>query len=145
MHEVNAVAAGSTPGRWLPEWARRRPPTSAGLAGSAPHPAKWILAASRLIFVFTILAIATMLVSAAIGFSLARQNDDQLSADQHAALRNAIAEFRSPELLSRFQASKTSNSSVIRTPAIGKCDQSWTPTAASPVFSPGINPIPGCV
>ena len=37
-----------------------------------------------------------MLVSAAIGFSLARQNDDRLSADQHAALRNAIAEFRSP-------------------------------------------------
>ena len=96
MHEVNTVAAGSTPDRWLPEWARRRPPTSASLAGAAPHPAKWILAASRLIFVFTILAIATMLVSAAIGFSLARQNDDQLSADQHAALRNAIAEFRSP-------------------------------------------------
>src|SRR5262249_55086694 len=33
---------------------------------------------SRLILVFTVLAIATMLVSAAIGFSLARQNDDRL-------------------------------------------------------------------
>jgi len=53
------------------------------------------LAASRLILVFTALAIATMLVSAAIGFSLARQNDDRLSAEQHAMLRSAIAELRS--------------------------------------------------
>src|SRR5262245_25204835 len=37
-----------------------------------------------------------MLVSAAIGFGLARQNDDRLSAEQHAMLRSAIAELRSP-------------------------------------------------
>jgi len=91
VHEVNAVAAGSTLDSWLPDWARRRTPAPLGLAGSAP-----LLAASRLILVFTVLAIATMLVSAAIGFSLARQNDDRLSAQQHAMLRGAIAEFRSP-------------------------------------------------
>jgi diguanylate cyclase (GGDEF)-like protein len=61
-----------------------------------PHPAKWVLAASRLIFVFTILAVAAMLVSAAIGYDMARQNDERLAAEQHSALRNAIAEFRSP-------------------------------------------------
>jgi diguanylate cyclase (GGDEF)-like protein len=94
--EVNAVAAGSTLGRWLPDWARRRTLAPPDLAGSVHHPARWILAASRLILVFTVLAIATMLVSAAIGFSLARQNDDRLSAEQHAMLRSAIAEFRSP-------------------------------------------------
>ncbi len=91
MHEVNAVAAGSTLDSWQPDWARRRTPAPLDLAGSAP-----LLAASRLILVFTVLAIATMLVSAAIGFSLARQNDDRLSAQQHAMLRGAIAEFRSP-------------------------------------------------
>jgi diguanylate cyclase (GGDEF)-like protein len=91
VHEVNAVAAGSTLDSWLPDWARRRTPAPLDLAGSAP-----LLAASRLILVFTVLAIATMLVSAAIGFSLARQNDDRLSAQQHAMLRGAIAEFRSP-------------------------------------------------
>ena len=95
MHKVNAVAAGSTLGRWLTDRARHRTPVRPDLAGSAHHPAKWILAASRLILVFTALAIATMLVSAAIGFSLARQNDDRLSAEQHAMLRSAIAELRS--------------------------------------------------
>jgi len=68
----------------------------AGFAGSTAHPAKWIAAASRLIFAFTVLAIAAMLVSAAIGFSLARQSDERLIAEQHAALRTAVAEFRSP-------------------------------------------------
>jgi predicted signal transduction protein with EAL and GGDEF domain len=96
VHEVNIDAAGLNPDRWLPARARRRSPASPGLVGSAPHPAKWILAASRLIFVFTILAIAAMFVSAAIGYRLARQNDDRLTAEQHAALRSATAEFRSP-------------------------------------------------
>jgi predicted signal transduction protein with EAL and GGDEF domain len=96
VHEVNAVATGLNLGRWLPAWARRRLPASPGLVGSAPQPAKWILAASRLISVFTILAVAAMLISAASGYVLARQHDDRLSAEQHAALRNAIAEIRSP-------------------------------------------------
>src|SRR5262245_27980655 len=96
VQEVNTVAADSILGRWLPDWARHRTQAVPDLARSAPHPAKWILAASRLILVFTVLAIATMLISAAIGFSLARQNDDRLAAGRHAMLRAAAAEFRSP-------------------------------------------------
>ncbi|MGC2438252.1 MAG: hypothetical protein WA478_16365, partial [Pseudolabrys sp.] len=63
---------------------------------SIARAAKWILAASRLILVFTAFAITAMLVSAAIGYSLAHQNDAQLVSEQHSALRNAAAEFRSP-------------------------------------------------
>ncbi|MGA7254381.1 MAG: hypothetical protein WBX35_24550 [Pseudolabrys sp.] len=63
---------------------------------SIARAAKWILAASRLILVFTVFAIAAMLVSAAIGYSLAHQNDARLVSEQHSALRNAAAEFRSP-------------------------------------------------
>jgi predicted signal transduction protein with EAL and GGDEF domain len=96
VHEVNTAAAGFRPRRWLPPWIRSQPPVPAGFAGSTAHPAKWIAAASRLIFAFTVLAIAAMLVSAAIGFSLARQSDERLIAEQYAALRTAVAEFRSP-------------------------------------------------
>lgn len=97
MHEVNTVAAGLNFGRWLPAWVQRHPSVSPGLTGSAPHPAKWILAASRLILVFTMLAIAAMLISATIGYGLARQNDDRLTTEQHAALRHAVSEIR-PQL-----------------------------------------------
>ena len=55
-----------------------------------------ILAASRLIFVFTIFAIAALLFSAVFGYGLAHQNDTRLASEQHSALRNAVAEFRAP-------------------------------------------------
>ncbi|MGA8932268.1 MAG: hypothetical protein WB537_21300, partial [Pseudolabrys sp.] len=97
MHEVNIAATGLNLGRRLPAWARRsHASASIGPAGASPAPAKWILAASRLILVFTVFAIEAMLVSAAIGYSLAHQNDAQLVSEQHSALRNAAAEFRSP-------------------------------------------------
>ena len=96
MPEVNIAATGLNLGRRLPAWARRpRALASPGSAGASPAPAKWILAASRLIFAFTVFAIAAMLVSAAIGYGLARQNDARLASEQHSALRNAVAEFRS--------------------------------------------------
>jgi len=66
VHEVNTVAAGLNFGRWLPAWVQRHPSVSPGLTGSAPHPAKWILAASRLILVFTMLALAPMLITVVI-------------------------------------------------------------------------------
>ncbi|MFZ1005100.1 MAG: hypothetical protein WAN68_24295, partial [Pseudolabrys sp.] len=91
VHEVNIAATGLNLGRRLPAWARR-----SHAAGASPAPAKWILAASRPILVFTVFAIAAMLISAAIGYSLAHQNDAQLVSEQHSALRNAAAEFRSP-------------------------------------------------
>ena len=57
---------------------------------------RWILAASRLIFVFTIFAIAALLFGAVFGYGLAHQNDTRLASEQHSALRNAVAEFRAP-------------------------------------------------
>jgi hypothetical protein len=94
VHEVNTAATGLNPGRHTPTWARRS--RAPGPAGSSPSPARWILAASRLIFVFTVFAIAALLVSAVIGYGLAHQNDTRLASEQHSALRNAVAEFRSP-------------------------------------------------
>ncbi len=94
MHEVNTIATGENPGPRMPAWAgRSRAP---GPVGSSPAPARWILAASRLIFVFTIFAIAALLFSAVIGYGLAHQNDTRLASEQHSALRNAVAEFRAP-------------------------------------------------
>jgi hypothetical protein len=88
VHEVNTAATGLNPGRRTPTWAKRS--RAPGPAGSSPAPARWILAASRLIFVFTVFAIAAL---AAIGYGLAHQNDTRLASEQHSALRNAVAEF----------------------------------------------------
>jgi diguanylate cyclase (GGDEF)-like protein len=78
----------------MPAWARRS--RAPGPVGSSPAPARWILAASRLIFVFTIFAIAALLFSAVFGYGLAHQNDTRLASEQDSALRNAVAEFRAP-------------------------------------------------
>jgi diguanylate cyclase (GGDEF)-like protein len=78
----------------MPAWARRS--RAPGPVGPSPAPARWILAASRLIFVFTIFAIAALLFSAVFGYGLAHQNDTRLASEQHSALRNAVAEFRAP-------------------------------------------------
>jgi hypothetical protein len=83
------------PGRWLPGWANRQSAPSE-VTGTSPTPAKWILAASRLIAVFTALAVVGMLAIAITGYGSARQSDEQLLRGQHAALRNTIAEFRQP-------------------------------------------------
>ena len=94
MHEGNTAATGENPGSRMPAWARRS--RAPGPVGSSPAPARWILAASRLIFVFTIFAIAALLFSAVFGYGLAHQNDTRLASEQHSALRNAVAEFRAP-------------------------------------------------
>jgi diguanylate cyclase (GGDEF)-like protein len=94
VHEVNTAATGEDPGSRMPTWAgRSRAP---GPVGSSPAPGRWILAASRLIFVFTIFAIAALLFGAVFGYGLAHQNDTRLASEQHSALRNAVAEFRAP-------------------------------------------------
>jgi diguanylate cyclase (GGDEF)-like protein len=92
VHETNAEPAGTHPRGWLPAWTKRPDPPS--LEFTRPTPAKWILAASRLIGVLSFVAVAGMFVIAAVGFGLARHNDERLSLSQHAALRSAIAEFR---------------------------------------------------
>ena len=92
MHETNAEPAGSRPRGWLPAWTKR--PDAPSLEFTRPTPAKWILSASRLIGVLSFVAVAGMFVIAAVGFGLARHNDERLSLSQHAALRSAIVEFR---------------------------------------------------
>ncbi|HET8546346.1 MAG TPA: bifunctional diguanylate cyclase/phosphodiesterase [Pseudolabrys sp.] len=92
MHETNAEPAGSRPRGWLPAWTKR--PDTPSLEFTRATPAKWILSASRLIGVLSFVAVAGMFVIAAVGFGLARHNDERLSLGQHAALRSAIAEFR---------------------------------------------------
>ena len=92
MHETNAEPAGSRPRGWLPAWTKR--PDTPSLAFTRPTPAKWILSASRLIGVLSFVALAGMFVIAAVGFGLARHNDERLSLSQHATLRSAIVEFR---------------------------------------------------
>ena len=92
MHETNAEPAGPRPRGWLPAWTKR--PDTPSLAFTRPTPAKWILSASRLIGVLSFVALGGMFVIAAVGFGLARYNDERLSLSQHAALRSAIVEFR---------------------------------------------------
>jgi diguanylate cyclase (GGDEF)-like protein len=91
VHETNAEPAGSRPRGWPSAWTKR--PDTPSLAFMRPTPAKWILSASRLIGVLSFVALAGMFAIAAIGFGLARHNDERLSLDQHAALRGAIADF----------------------------------------------------
>lgn len=99
MREIECVAADSRPGhRLLARIMRRRDPAATALAVDAPTPTKWILAASRLMFVFAILAVAGMFASAAVGYQWARQYDDRLASNQRNALREIISTFPSPVL-----------------------------------------------
>ncbi|HSJ41929.1 MAG TPA: EAL domain-containing protein, partial [Xanthobacteraceae bacterium] len=92
MHETNVEPAGSRPRGWLPAWTKR--PDTLSLAFTRPTPAKWIQSASRLIGALSFVAVGGMFAIAAVGFGLARHNDERLSLGYHAALRSAMAEFR---------------------------------------------------
>jgi diguanylate cyclase (GGDEF)-like protein len=92
VHETNAEPAGSRPRGWLPAWTKR--PDTLSLAFTRPTPAKWIQSASRLIGALSFVAVGGMFAIAAVGFGLARHNDERLSLGHHAALRSAMAEFR---------------------------------------------------
>jgi len=52
------------------------------------------LSSSRLILMLALLVLVFTLVSAGVGYQLARQHDETQVAEQRAALRNAVAEFR---------------------------------------------------
>ncbi len=54
-----------------------------------------MLAASRLILVFTALVIVATVLSASVGYRLAHQSDERLTSEQHAAVRNAVLDMRS--------------------------------------------------
>lgn len=53
-----------------------------------------MLSASWLIVVLAVFAMGATMLSAGIGYGLARQSDERLLSEQRGALRNAIAEFR---------------------------------------------------
>jgi len=95
VHEVNTVATGSTPGRWLLARAGGRPGPDQVVLGGSAAPTQRMLAVTRLIIAFIILALASTVLGTAIGYQQARQSDERLLVEQHAALRNAISEFRS--------------------------------------------------
>ncbi|MDO9413027.1 MAG: bifunctional diguanylate cyclase/phosphodiesterase [Pseudolabrys sp.] len=50
--------------------------------------------ASRLIVLLALLAVGTTVISAGVGYGMARQSDENLWSDQRTALRNAVGEFR---------------------------------------------------
>jgi diguanylate cyclase (GGDEF)-like protein len=56
--------------------------------------ARRTLSTTSLVVVLALVALGATLVCAAIGYSLARQSDERLLADQRAALRSTVSEFR---------------------------------------------------
>ncbi len=90
--EAITDATGASPGRSLFRWLKRRSrpvPSEASRAHT-----RRLFAASRLIVVLAVLAMAATLLSAGLGYGLARQSDERLWVEQRASLRNAISEFR---------------------------------------------------
>jgi diguanylate cyclase (GGDEF)-like protein len=55
-----------------------------------------MLAVSRLVVVFVVIAVSLVLFAIGLGFLFAQYSDDRLSFEQHAGLRSAIGEFQSP-------------------------------------------------
>jgi diguanylate cyclase (GGDEF)-like protein len=92
--EATTGATGASPGRSLFTWVKRRRRRRAAHADASRARTRRMFAASRLIVVLAVLAMAATLLSAGIGYSLARQSDERLWAEQRASLRNAISEFR---------------------------------------------------
>lgn len=97
--DATIEATGGRPGRsllaWAPAWIRRRRRiTARAPAGASRARTRRLLAASRLIVVLAAFALAATLLSAGVGYELARRSDERLWSEQRASLRNAVAEFR---------------------------------------------------
>ena len=92
--EATIDATGASPGRSLLAWVTRRRRPAHDPANASRARTRRMLAASRLIVVLAVLALAATLLSAGIGYDLARQSDERLWVEQRASLRNAISEFR---------------------------------------------------
>ncbi len=84
--EVITQAAGAMPGRSVSAWVR--------FPGALRARAKRLLSASRLIVILAVVAMGATMLAGAVGYTLARQSDEQLWAEQRVSLRNATAEFR---------------------------------------------------
>ncbi len=97
MHEVNTGAAGFRPARWLRAWVGRSRASPSQNSISAPSASSaHIRAVSRLTVIFAVLVVAATISGLAIGYRSGQRSDEQLSMQQHAALRNTIAEFPAP-------------------------------------------------
>ena len=97
MHEVNTVAAGFSPARWLRAWAGwRRAAASESPTSVQAVSSKRVRVLSRLTVVLAVFVVAVTLFGLAFGHRLARQSDEKLTSQQHAALRNTISEFPLP-------------------------------------------------
>ncbi len=93
--EVIAHATGANPARLWPAWAGLWRASAKDAAHEAPRArAQRMLSATQLIVLIAVIATALTLVCAAAGYSLAERSDERGWAEQRAALRNAIAEFR---------------------------------------------------
>jgi diguanylate cyclase (GGDEF)-like protein len=92
--DVISQVAGVKTGRSLSAWAGWWRAAGRDFAGTPRRHAQRLFSASRLIVVLTVIAIAAIFGCAIIGYGLARHSDAQLLSEQHAALRNAVAEFR---------------------------------------------------
>lgn len=93
LGDGETTAPGFAPGRRLLAWARlrfgggHRTPASPARAGHK-------ITASRVVVLLAVLALGATMIGAGAGYTLARHSDDRLLAEQRAALRNAISEFR---------------------------------------------------
>ncbi len=93
--EAISKARGSDPKRALLALADRQAAGAAADAAAVPRArAKRMLSASRLVVFLGALAIGATLLAAWMGYQLARESDARFLADQRAALRSAVAEFR---------------------------------------------------
>jgi diguanylate cyclase (GGDEF)-like protein len=103
--DVTAPAAGKAFRRGLLErampvwaqltWVKRWRNAGQNLVGGPDARVRRKFSASRLIVVLAAAAMGATIVSAGIGYGLARESDERLWLEQRAALRNAISEFRS--------------------------------------------------
>jgi diguanylate cyclase (GGDEF)-like protein len=94
VHEVNTGAAGFRPARWLRVWVgRARASLSPNLISPQPVSSRHIRTVSQLTFVLAGFVVVASVSGLAIGYREGQRNDEQLSSQQHAALRNTIAEF----------------------------------------------------
>lgn len=97
MHEVNTGAAGFRPARWLRVWVgRTRAMLSQNPISPQPESFRHMRSVSRLITIVAIFVVAATVAGLAFGYRAGQRSDEQLSSQQHTALRNTIAEFSAP-------------------------------------------------
>jgi diguanylate cyclase (GGDEF)-like protein len=89
--EANVGTAGASSERSF--FARGRAPGNDATAAPRARAQRWLSAARSIVTLAGVAVVAT-LACGGIGYDLARQSDARRIADQHAALRTAIGEFR---------------------------------------------------